>query len=514
MKELDRWFIQEVGLPAEVLMERAGLAVAEAIQEAYPVDNFSHVLVVCGPGNNGGDGMVCARYLANFGYEVEVVLVSGKETYQGEALTNLKVLENLGFMPEEVGYIVEFRKILYDFSPEIIVDAIFGTGLKRPIEGNLAIMVEEINFYRKNRGCKVVAVDMPSGVCADTGQVLGTAVKADLTVTFELPKVGQFVYPGKEHVGILKVCPIGFFKPLLEKKGPKRYLIDLNWAKKVFKPRKGYTHKGLFGHLLVLAGSKGKSGAGLLSAIGALRGGAGLVTLASTKSLQPVYASMLPEVLTSGLEENQRGEVSYTNLEYLVSLCENKTALVIGPGLGLSEEVKKLFWGLLEKVVVPVVIDADGLTIASENPERLKEISCPKILTPHPGEAERLLKVSKKEILRDPLSSAKRLSEITGAVVVLKGPHTVISSPDGREGISVVDVPGLSQGGTGDVLSGLIGALLAQRYEIFEAACLGVFLHGWAGNRLSSEKGPFGYLASEVAHKIPEVLKEISYDRP
>jgi NAD(P)H-hydrate epimerase len=514
MKALDEWFIKEVGVPAEMLMERAGLSVAEAIFEAYPVETYGSVLVVCGPGNNGGDGMVCARHLVNLGYEVEVVLLAEKETYQGEALTNLKVLENLGFMPEEVGYIVEFRKVLYDFSPEIIVDAIFGTGLKRPIEGNLAAIVEEINLYRENRGCKVVAVDMPSGVCADTGEVLGTAVKADLTVTFELPKLGQFFYPGKEYVGRLKVCPIGFFKPLLEKRAPKRYLIDLEWAKKVFRPRKGYTHKGLFGHLLVLAGSKGKSGAGLLSALGGLRAGAGLVTLASTRSLQPVYASMLPEALTAGLEEGPRGEVSYANLESLLDLCEKKTALVVGPGLGLGEEVKRLFWELLERVKVPVLIDADGLTIASEKPERLKELPCPKVLTPHPGEAERLLKISKREILRDPVTAAKKLVDLTGAVVVLKGPHTVISSTDGREGISVWDVPGLSQGGTGDVLSGVIGALMSQRYDLFEAACLGVFLHGWAGEKLASEKGPFGYLASEVANKIPEVLKEICDDRP
>lgn len=514
MRVLDQFVIDKIGISAEILMERAGLGVAKNISKRFPSDAFRRVLVVCGPGNNGGDGFVCARYLSDMGYETEVVLLSEKERYRGEAQKNLNILENLGFIPEEVGYVVDFRKILHDFSPAIIVDAIFGTGLKKAIEGVIANIIEEINAYRERRNCKVVSVDIPSGICPDTGQILGIGIRADLTVTFELPKLGHFFYPGKEHRGELEVVHIGFPKKVLEERGPLRYLIDWNWARETFKPRKGYTHKGQFGHLLILAGSRGKSGAGLLSALGALRGGVGLVTLASTKTLQKIYSSILPEVLTAGLEENELGEINYDNLEYLLELARRKNVLVLGPGLGLGEEVKRLVWDLFEKLEMPMVIDADALTIISESPERLRNYSYPKILTPHPGEAERILKISKREILRNPLEAAQRLSELTSSFVFLKGPHGVIYSPDGRCGISFIDEPGLSQGGTGDVLTGLIGALLCQKYDPFEATALGVFLHGVAGWKLSREKGPFGYIASEVANKIPEVLKELKNDRP
>ncbi len=509
MQTLDRIVIQDIGIPAEVLMERAGLGVAENIFDYYPKSRFEKVLVVCGPGNNGGDGMVCARYLWDKGYQVKLILLSDKEKYKGEALKNLKILEKLDLSIEIIKDITIFIKHLFDLSPDIIVDAIFGTGLKRKIEGLLAEVIQEINLYKENSQAKVVAVDIPSGICSNTGQVLGIAIKADLTVTFEFPKIGHYFYPGKEHTGELKIVSIGFPRSIIEEREPKREFIDVDWFEKVFRPRKGYTHKGTFGHVLVLAGSKGKSGAGLLCALGALRGGAGLVTLASTESLQKIYSSILPEVLTSGLEENERGEIAYSNLQKILKLCENKSVIVIGPGLGLSEEIKRLFFELLLELDIPVVIDADGLTLLSENPEFLKSYRGVKVLTPHPGEAERLLKVSKKEILRDRLGYAQRLSELTGAIVVLKGPHSIIFTPDGRCGISSIDEPGLSQGGTGDVLSGLIGAFIAQKYDPFEATCLAVFLHGKAGNLLAKEKGPFGFIATEVANTVPLVLREI-----
>lgn len=513
MQNLDKIVIQEIGIPAEVLMERAGLGVAKNIFKYYPKEFYRKVLIICGPGNNGGDGMVCARHLWDKGYQVKVILLSDKEKYKGEALTNLKILEKLDIPTEIIKDITVFKKHLLTFSPEIIVDAIFGTGLKRLIEGFLAEIIQEINIYKEKKGVKIVAVDIPSGICSNTGQVLGVGVKADLTVTFELPKLGHYFYPGKEYTGNLEIVSIGFPKNVIEEKGPKREFIDLEWVKKIFKPRKGYTHKGTFGHVLVLAGSKGKSGAGLLCALGALRGGAGLVTLASTESLQKIYASILPEILTSGLEENEKGEIAYTNLSKIIKLCQNKSVLVIGPGLGLSEEIKKLFFELLSKIDIPVVIDADGLTLLSENLEILKTYKAPKVLTPHPGEAERLLKVSKKDILKDRLTHTQKLAELTDSIALLKGPHSVICSSDGRCGVSCIDEPGLSQGGTGDVLAGLIGAFIAQKYDPFEATGLAVFLHGRAGIYLSKEKGSFGYTATEVANAVPAILREIQNDR-
>ena len=513
MQELDKFVINSLGISAQVLMERAGLGVAENIFKYYPLEKYKKVLIICGPGNNGGDGMVCGRYLWDRGYEVKIIILGKKNKYKGEALVNLKILENLKLPLEEIEEISQFKNLLQSYSPDILVDAIFGTGLKRPVEGFFKEVINEMNDYKIKKGAKVVAVDIPSGICANTGQVLGIALKADLTVTFELPKIGHFFYPGKEYIGKLEIVPIGFPSKIVEEKGPKREYLDFNWAKKIFKPRKGYTHKGTFGHVLILAGSKGKSGAGILCALGALKGGAGLVTLASTKELQKIYCSMIPEILTVGLKENEYGEVSYESLAEILEIAKNKSVLVIGPGLGLSEEIKKLFFELLSKLDIPLVIDADGLTLLSENPEILKSYSAPKVLTPHPGEAVRLLKVSKNEIMKDRLTYVKKLSEMTKSIVVLKGPHSIVYGTDGRCGISSIDEPGLSQGGQGDVLSGLIGAFIAQKYDPFIGTCLAVYLHGEAGRYLHQTLGPFGYTAKDVAETIPKILKGVKNGR-
>ncbi len=510
MQDLDKMVIKSLGIPAEVLMERAGLGVAETIINYYPLEYYKKVLIICGPGNNGGDGFVCARYLWDKDYKVKVVLLSKKEKYKNEAALNLKILENLKFNIEELNSISQFKEILNKYSPNIIVDAIFGTGLKGEIEGFFKEIIEEINNYKKKENnVKIVAIDISSGVCANTGQILGTAVKADLTITFELPKIGHLFYPGKEYIGQLEIVSIGFPRKIIEENSPTRWYLDFNWAKNIFLPRRGYAHKGTFGHVFILAGSRGKSGAGALCALGALRGGAGLVTLGSTKTLQKIYSSMIPEILTAGLEENEKGEISADSLYEILEIAKNKSVLVIGPGLGLSEEVKELFFELLKNLEIPLVIDADALTLLSENLEVLKFYKAPKILTPHPGEATRLLKVSKEEIMKDRLKYVQKLSEITDSVVVLKGPHTIVYSSDGRCGISSIDEPGLSQGGQGDVLSGLIGAFIAQKYDPFTATCLAVYLHGKTGKYLHETLGPFGYTAKDVADNISKILKEL-----
>lgn len=505
MQQLDKIVIQEIGIPAEVLMERAGLGVAERVAKKFPLKEYSKVLVVCGPGNNGGDGFVCARYFQDMGYKVKVVLLSEEEKYKGEALTNLKILFNLGFDLERVLEVKKLEEILTYWNPQIVIDAIFGTGLKREITGFLEGVINLIN--NKKESYKIVAIDIPSGICSETGQVLGCAIKADLTVTFELIKIGHLFYPGKEHTGDLEVVKIGFPLKVIEERAPQRDYIDWQWCKKVFKPRKGYTHKGTFGHVLILAGSRGKSGAGILSALGALRGGAGLVTLASTLTLQKVYATILPEILTAGLEEEASGEISFKSVEDFLKLCEKKGVLVVGPGLGLSEGVRDFLIEVLKRINLPLVIDADALTLLSETPEILKNYRGVKVLTPHPGEAQRFLKISTKEILSRRLKATEELVKLTDSIVVLKGPHSIIMAPDGRTGISSIDEPGLSQGGMGDILSGLIGAFLVQGYEPFLATCLAVFLHGEAGKYLHQNYGPFGFTATEVGETLPKLLK-------
>ncbi len=259
---------------------------------------------------------------------------------------------------------------------------------------------------------------------------------------------------------------------------------------------------------LFLLEVKGKSGAGYLTALGALKAGAGLVTLASTKSLQPVYCAMLPEALTLGLPE-KNGEVSEEAIPLILEALKRKKSLVIGPGFGLGEGPAKVLFELLENIELPLVLDADALTLLSREPSLLKKYSSPKVITPHPGEAARLLKTETLEVLKDPLSALKELIDLTGAVVVLKGPHSLIGSPKGECYVSSIDEPGMAQGGMGDVLSGMIGALLAQGYQPFEAAGLSVFLHGMAGKFLNEHLGPFGFTAKDLAETIPIIIKNL-----
>ena len=508
MQNLDSFVIKELEISGEILMERAGLGVTEWIKTTYPFPRYKRALILCGPGNNGGDGMVCARHLWDSGYEVKLCLLCEEEKYKGEAKKNLDRVKILGLPIIRVKGYAEFKKEVRDFNPDFVVDAIFGTGLKREVKGLFKEVIEDVNS--KFNGDRVVSIDIPSGVCSSTGKVFGTAVKSALTITFELPKVGHLFYPGKDFTGKLRVVKIGFPWRVLKEKFKLRELIDEEYAQRVLKPRKGYVHKGTFGHVLVIAGSQGKSGAGYLAALGALRAGAGLVTLASTKTLQETYSKMLPEALTLGLEEDFSGEVSAKAIPKLLEALNGKKAVVVGPGLGLGGGAARIVCELIEKSDVPVVIDADALNILSERPEVFKKAKSKLVLTPHPGEAVRLLKVNKAKLMEDRLEAVRNLCKlIPDGVALLKGPHTVIASVTGEEAISDIDEPGLSQGGNGDVLAGVIGALIAQGYSVFEATCLGVFLHGMSGRVLAKRKGNYGFIASEVANCIPEVIKEI-----
>ncbi|MCS7199890.1 MAG: NAD(P)H-hydrate dehydratase [Caldimicrobium sp.] len=511
IQRLDKYVMEEYGLLPEILMERAGLGVAQVVREFFPKEHFSLVTVLSGPGNNGGDGFVCARHLWNWGYEVEVLLFTEEERYRGEALRNLQLLRKLEVPLFTLKTLEEFHEYMYHKKPTLLIDALFGTGLKRPLEGIFYEVISFLKDLRKNESLKVVAVDLPSGISADNGQILGIALPADLTVTFECPKFGHFIYPGKEYVGTLKVVSIGYpWRFLSNEKNllPKGIYLDASTVREMYRPRKGFYHKGKAGHLLILAGSQGKSGAGYLTALGALRGGAGLVTLASTQSLQPVYCSLLPEILTLGLPES-KGEVSYKALEVILENLKGKKVLVIGPGLGLGEEIQRLLFELLPEIHLPVVIDADALTLLAKEPLILKRIKTELVLTPHPGEASRLLNTEVRELLRDPLTALKRLTELANGVVVLKGPHTLIGTPSGDIYVSSIDEPGLSQGGTGDVLTGLIGAFISQGYSPLQASALSVYLHGASGQLLSQTYGPFGYTAKDVADRIPAIIKSL-----
>ena len=508
MQELDRYTIEEVGVPAEVLMENAGRGTVEFLLERLEDQARQGVAILCGPGNNGGDGLVVARHLAARGFPVRVFLLAPEEKFRGESAINLRIAKYAGLslipvLSEEAvrGLKPELR------SCGVVVDALFGTGLSREVSGRFARAVELMN----TSGRPVVAVDMPSGLSADTGRPLGVAVRACLTATMALPKVGQYLYPGREYTGELRIIDIGMPERVVEEKAPRRFLLDRQWALSRLRPRRPDTHKGTYGHVLVVAGSRGKTGAAVLAARGALRAGAGLVTLAGARSLQTLYASYLPEVLTLGLEPETRDqELSCSCAGTLLEVASRMRAAVVGPGLGLSEAARELARRLAVELPVPAVLDADALTALSGNLESLRQARAPRVLTPHPGEMSRLLGWPKDRIQEDRLAAAREAARLSGQVVVLKGAATVVVAPDGNEAVNSSGNPGMAQGGMGDVLSGMLGALLAQGYPPFEAAALAVFLHGASADELARRIGPYGFSASEVADHLPRLLRELT----
>ncbi len=507
MQELDRFTIEEVGIHGLILMENAGRGTTEILLERFAAEASRGTLIVCGPGNNGGDGFVIARHLFQRGYPVRVVSLAPEEKFRGDAGVNFRIVREMGlpleFVLEEAD-LARLENALKESA--LVVDAIFGTGLSREVSGRFARVIEALNASGK----PIVAVDIPSGLSADTGRPLGVAVRAALTATMALPKVGQVVYPGREYVGELRVVDISMPAKVIEERAPERFWLIEDWAAQVLRPRAPDTHKGTYGHLLVLAGSTGKTGAAILTCLGALHGGAGLVTLACAESLDPIFEVALTEAMTAPIaEETPEGSLSIGAFGQISELAAGKKAAVLGPGFGLHPATLELSQKLAAELALPLVIDADGLTALSGQLYHVRRAQRPRVLTPHPGEMARLLQVSKDEIQEDRLQAARVAARESGAVVVLKGAATVVAAPDGREAVNASGNPGLASGGAGDVLAGLIGALLAQGYEPFVAACLGVFLHGLSADILAQRRGPWGYRAEEVAETIPQAIREV-----
>lgn len=511
MQELDRFTIEELGVPGLILMENAGRGTTELLLERFAPEATRGVLVVCGPGNNGGDGFVIARHLVQRGYPVKLFVLAPEEKFRGDAGINFGIVRRMGLSMEfilEEGDLPRLCQALRENA--LVVDAIFGTGLSREVSGRFARVIEAINTSQR----PVIAVDIPSGLSADTGHPLGVAVRATLTATMALPKVGQVVYPGREYVGELRVVDISMPASVIEERAPQRFWLTADWAAQKLSVRSPDTHKGTYGHLLVMAGSVGKTGAAILTCLGALHGGAGLVTLACAESLDPIFEATLIEAMTVPIgEETEEGSLTIGAFGRLSELAAGKKAAVLGPGFGLHPATVELSQKLCAELALPMVIDADALTALSGQLYHVRRAQRPRILTPHPGEMARLLQVSKDEIQEDRLRAARLASRESGAVVVLKGAATVIAAPDGREAINASGNPGLASGGTGDVLAGLIGALLAQGYEPFSAACLGVFLHGLAADILAQRRGPWGYRAQELAETIPQAIREVLWRR-
>ncbi len=510
MQAVDRQTIEDLGIPGVVLMESAGRAVAEEITRRFAARKPLGALVLAGRGNNGGDGYVIARHLLDNGWLVNTVVLAERHTVKGDAAVNLAALEKcrgtIFFAPDQAS--LEELLSTNQLSG-VLVDALFGTGLSKPVGGHYAVAIDWIN----DQLMPVVAVDIPSGIDASNGRILGHCVAADLTVSFVFPKIGQVSYPGAGKVGALVTVDIGIPQFVIEQTQADCLLIDGCEAEALVPHRDQDGHKGTFGHLLVLAGSLGKSGAAIMAAESGLRGGAGLVTLACPKSVQSVVATRLVEVMTVPLADFD-GEVSLQAREQVSSLLADKQALALGPGLGLSEEAQALVCHLVQDAELPIVIDADGLTALSGHLEVLRHRQGREtVLTPHPGEMARLCGLSIEEIQSDRFSVAKDFAVRHQVVLVLKGARTLIACPDGRVHVNAGGHAGLASGGMGDVLTGLIGSLLAQGLTAEAAATLAVYLHGSAADRLLSCSGDAGLMATDIMRELPAARRALTVRR-
>ena len=508
MQEIDRAAIRDIGIPGVVLMENAGRGMALQILDCFAELKPGPVLVLAGKGNNGGDGYVIARHLREQGWQAETLVLAERTAISGDAAINLKILEackgQVTFAPDEAS----LEQALSAQRPRLLVDALFGTGLSKPAAGHYARAIDWIN----QQDARVAAVDIPSGINASTGEILGSCVSADLTVTFAFPKIGLVSYPGAGHVGDMVTVDIGIPSQLQFRIGDECLLVDEKVARKLLPFRPADGHKGTFGHLAVVAGSIGKTGAAVMSSEAALRGGCGLVTLACPAQVQPVVAGKLTEVMTIPLAD-EGGEASLKALPALLSFLADKQALAIGPGLGLGAGTADLIRRLIRDCPLPVVIDADGLTALAGHLDVLEQRrKLATILTPHPGEMARLVNLTNQRVQADRVSVARDFAVRYGVVVVLKGARTVTAFPDGRLRVNASGHAGMASGGMGDVLTGLIGSFLAQGLEAGNAAALGVYLHGASGDRLAGVYGNAGLLASDLLADLPAARRALTME--
>jgi len=499
MKELDRRATEEGEVPSLELMENAGTSVFEVASRMLGSPVGKRIIIMAGRGNNGGDGFVAARYLVEEGADVGIFLIGDPKEVQGDAKVNMEAAER-DRIPLAV--VTDPADIPELHDVDLIIDALLGTGIKGKVAPSLTGAINAINESE----CPVLAVDVPSGIDADTGAIHGVCVKANATVTFALPKLGLFLLPGAEYVGELTVADIGIPKRILKDSGSKVSAITSEFAARSLLARPCDAHKGDFGHLAVLAGSVGMTGAAALTAEGGLRIGAGLVTLGAPQSLNDILEVKLTEVMTLPIPESGNRCFGLESVEAALELIDRCDAVAIGPGLGRREETVVFIREILPKIQKPMVIDADGLNAIAENVGAFDELQSPTIITPHPGELARLIGTEVGEIQSKRLEIAAETAELFGVVVVLKGAKTVIADPSGETFINPTGNPGMASGGVGDVLTGAIGGLLAQGVSPLNAAVCGVYLHGLAGDLAMSEIGKVGLIAGDVLRALPKAI--------
>ena len=544
MRRIDGITIDRYGIAGAILMERAGLAVASKInklffQDANNIVGAIHelplqkrgnlkIIVLCGGGNNGGDGLVTARILHNQVRDVEVFLAARPRDLKGDAKINYNAAKKFGVKIFPVKrFLTLYGRFMkrpyqkgYRHTPPgqiLIIDALLGTGLNRDARRPISEVIKKINEL----SMPVVSIDIPSGISSDTGQIMGGAVRARITVTFGLPKRGHYLYPGAEYSGDLSIEDIGFPHGLTSSEKIKVNLPQEKDIISLMPERPKYSHKGTYGHVLLIAGSRGKTGAALMAAKACLRSGAGLVTIGVPESLISSLQSRVTEEMLLPLYDKGNGTLSLKSAADILSFLKKKAnVLAIGPGLSVDDEISELIGRLIIKAHTPMVIDADGLNAIAGRMSMLNKCKAPVVLTPHVGEMARLLQGSRvrvqgsekeriAEIEQDRIGMALSFSKKTGTYLVLKGVPTVIATPDGNAFVNQTGNPGMATAGTGDVLTGIISSLLAQRITPQNASILGVYLHGLAGDIAAQKKGRYALVASDLINTFPGVLRRV-----
>ncbi len=501
MRQIDRTTIEQIGIPSAVLMERAGVSVVKHIIRLFP---NVRVIVLAGGGNNGGDGLVIARELFNHSFDVRVILLSDIDKLSPDNKLQYEIAKKLG-----INIIFKSSVTVGDLKDSIIIDAILGTGLSNPVRDKLAKVIDMVNRIDG----RVVAVDIPSGISSDTGEVMGKAIRTDLTVTFGLPKRGHLIFPGREYTGELFIENIGFPQSLLASEMLYVESVEKEQMGLLIPDRPDNSHKGDYGHLLVVGGARGKTGAAIMTAKAALKAGSGLVTIGVPETMIDIFQNKVIEEMTTPLPDNGKGGFSKASFEDIIEFIkDNADVVAIGPGMGYDNDTLEVLSLLIKASPVPLIIDADGLNSLSllaynELIKLLINANSPVIITPHPGEMARLRHSPMK---KDRIETTRRFAQDAGVYTILKGSPTIIAEPEGMTFINSTGNSGMATAGSGDVLTGIIASFIGQGLSPINASMLGVYLHGLSGDISAVKSGKHATTALNLIENLPDAMKSIN----
>ncbi len=512
---------EKAGLPSLVLMENAALRIAEVLQQHFELDPPKRIVIVCGKGNNGGDGMALARHLSNIGFQVQVFLLAEPSELKGDAATNYKVAVNIGIPIQPIVSSEQLPQLIEPLqSADLVVDALLGTGITGEVRGLYAEVIPLITHHAS----RILSVDIPSGIDSDTGEICGVAVRADATVTLGAVKLGLMLFPGADYAGDLFVGSLGIPDSLLTKLNIRRFVTTHELVQRVLPPRHPNTHKGDYGRVLIVGGAPGMTGAAIMAGKAALRTGAGLAQVALPQSLNIAIEASALEVMSLPLPETDAGTIAPEALNVLSPRLEWADVIAVGCGISRNERTQNFVRELVAQVDKPMVIDADGLIALAGHSEILRQRKSLTVLTPHPGEMAALLRTTTEAVQRDRVGTALKAASEFKSIVVLKGARTITASPDGTIFVNPTGNAGMATGGSGDVLTGMIAALLVQTIvrqssvpnplSLIEAVAAAVFLHGLAGDIASWEKGEVALIAGDLLDHLPRAINEPELAQP